>query len=230
MRLHYFFLPLSLLVSCGHKEPPPPPVYLIFQVPLTIAPVRNVYSVGDTLWLNADFSDQLSEYNSKKPYPVTPSNFDLHTIIGLLNLKYPDRYLGSQPGAVDNFTIINKLGSIDGLGQTYGNISYHYSSNRYRLLIGIIPRDPGVFCFSLFDGWKVKKSDKSYPDLSYIDIGTTADRKPQKAVLSTIFYYINNGKNNFALLSQYSQLSSSINPSTENNNFEQEATYTFIVK
>jgi len=229
MHFNFKIFFLSLLLGCGNKEPPPPPVELIFQVPLAIEPTRMTYTVGDTLWLSASFSNQIQEINTNQRYIVTPDNFDLRTHIGIRQLVYSNKYFSEQPGAQSKFKFIHKVGDIAVLGPTFGSIKYEYNKEMYNARIGIIPLDTGTFSLNFLNGWGVKRSNEPWPNLSFINLPTTTDGNTQQASYLTTFYYINEGNNNFNLLQKRSQLTSFTNPIAMNINYEQEATYTFII-
>ena len=201
MRLNYrFFLLLGSLLSCKHKDPPPPPVDFIFQVPLTVTPMQTTYAVGDTLWINADFSDQLSEFTSKNTYPVTPADFNIKTGIGVQRLVSSTKYLSQQTGAVGSFKFIAKVGDISFPGPTFGNLSCIYTNKNYFLKIGVIPLNTGIYCINFYSGWWLYKPDRPWPDLSYINLPADSNDQPQRAKYLTTFYYVNDGQNNFDLL------------------------------
>lgn len=224
---HLFFLLSLTILSCDQKEPFAQPVEFIFKIPMTLAPIQSSYLIGDTLWLNANFSNKIAELNSGNDYYINPTNFSFNTFIGLKKLTYHDKYFSNQPGAINSFEIVNKTGELKISGPTFGDASYKYQNDKHQLSIGIIARDTGVFSISLLDGWIVKKNK---PDLSYIDLPNSITGEPQIALFKRIFYYINNGHNNFNLLESNSQLTLFSNPSPDNINYEKEATYTFRIK
>ena len=231
MRLNYsFFLLPSLLLSCKHKDPPPPPVDFIFQVPLTVTPTQTTYSVGDTLWISADFSDQLPEFTSKTTYPVTPDNFDIKTGIGIRRLTASKDNFSDLPGAVSSFRFISKIGNIEFSGPTFGGLSYLYFNKKYFSKIGLIPLNTGFFILNFYNGWGIYKPDRPWPDLSYINLPVDSNGQPQHAKYLTTLYYVNDGQNNFNLLDQNLQLNLSNNSDLININYVKEATYTFNVK
>lgn len=223
------FCGLLLLAGC-EREPFPEIVGFTFQIPFTLTPIRDTLAVGDTLWLTADFSDQLLELNSGQRYPVTPTNFELRTRLGIFRLADPTKYLTQQPGATAAFTFVNKVGAVTRPNTTFSTLTYSYSPGRYYLRVGLIPQRQGIFSINLGDGWSSREREENEPDLSHIDLGVDQDGVKRRPVFETIFYDINDGQTNFSLLQQHSLLTSINNPTASNINFEQKATYTFVVK
>jgi len=227
--MRYLFLCLLLLAGCK-REPAPEFVDFIFQVPLTLAPARDTVAVGDTLWLTADFSDQLQEFYSGQKYQVTPGNFELRALLGLFKLTNPSKDIGSQPAATESFTFVNQIGSVTRRGATFSGVQYVYKQGSYQLHVGLIPRARGVFCINFLDGWLSRDRDDPGPDLSYIELGQTAEGGKRRASFRIIFYRINDGQTNFNLFRQHCQAASLVYPEPDNINYEQKATFTFVVK
>ncbi|MFD2786304.1 hypothetical protein [Hymenobacter rubripertinctus] len=227
--MRYFLLTLLLLSGCGEK-PENEYTDFIFQLPFQMT-ARDTVAVGDTLWLTADFSDQLREFYSGNTYPVTPQNFELKTLLGLFELTLPDRSIGNQPSATEYFTFINKTGSLTNLGTTFSPVSYVYTSGRYQLRVGLVAQRRGVFCANFLDDWAGRRGKEAVPDLTYLVPGRTPDGGKRYARFDGFYYYINEGNTNFYLFKQHCLAISVVNnPSVGNINAEQEASFTFVVK
>jgi hypothetical protein len=74
---------LNLFSSC-HK-PKNEYVEMIFKLPFTITPTKDTINVGDTLTLEANFSDSLKEEFSGRYYRL--KDFDFKTRMGLFKAK-----------------------------------------------------------------------------------------------------------------------------------------------
>ncbi|MET4104895.1 hypothetical protein [Hymenobacter sp. UYP22] len=223
------FACLLLLTAC-HQEEKREFADVILQIPLSITPEKDSVSIGDTLWLTADFSNQLQELNSGNSYRVTPSNFSIKTSIAFFKLTPPLKSLATQEGSVSHFVVTNKTGKTVITSQTFGNISYDYKQDKYLLKTGIIPKHKGIYTIYIGDGWLSKNTNEPGPDLSYIDAGITPNGVKRELIFRTIFYSINNGRTNFNILQQHILLASIAYPSTSNTNTEQRACFTFVVQ
>lgn len=229
--MRHFLLILLLLAGCAEK-PENEYTNFIFQLPFQMTP-RDTVAVGDTLWLTADFSEQLREFYSGNAYSVTPQNFELRNKLGLYRLINKEKNLANQPSATGDFTFVNKIGQIVDRGNTNSPITYKYTDGRYQLKVGLIPKSKGVFCASFLDGWGSRNRNENPPDLSYLVPGRTADGGKRIANFQTFRFYINDGKTNFYLFKEHC-LALSLSPdpaiSKGNINAEQESTFTFVVK
>lgn len=229
MRAHAIVF-LALLSSCEREDEEREYADFILQIPLTITPVKDTLAVGDTLWVTADFTENLQELYSGNSYPVTPDNFLLKTNVAFLKLANSPRSLATQEGVSTNFAIVNKTGKITSRSQTFADVTYEHKQNRYHLKTGVIPLFPGIYVLNFGDGWLSSRIDAPRPDLTYLDAGTSPNGTKREFIFRSIFYYINNGNTNFHILQNKIQLASVANPSTSNTNAEKEASYTFIVK
>ncbi|TGE15264.1 hypothetical protein [Hymenobacter elongatus] len=227
--MKHFLLCLLLLAGCK-REPAPEFVDLTFQIPFALTPERDTVAVGDTLWLTADFSDQLRDFYTGQRYPVPPANFRLRTLLGLFRLTLPTRTLANQPAATEDFTFVNKVGAVARQAPTFNEVSYVHAQGRYHLRVGLIPQRRGVFSVNFLDGWLTRRREEKEPDLSYLDLGKTADGLRRQAVFRSFFHYINEGRTNFELYKQHCAPVSLNYPNPGNINGEQEGTLTFVVR
>jgi hypothetical protein len=222
---------LLTCTSCGCKKEEVPPEYLriIFEIPLTITPIKDSVQVGDTLWLEASFPDSIRDHNSGKYYKVPPS-FDFRTAVGFLKLVLPDKTINRQPGFASGFNIINKTGGIENVGSTFGGVKFAHDSNRYYLRIGIISNQKGVGSISFHTRWLTGRVYGGDPDLSFLDLGQTPSGGKRIPVLDNIYYIINEGETNFHLFQRHCVAASLTYPIESNVFFEQKGTYTFVIE
>lgn len=218
-----------LLVGCK-PEPAPEYVEFAFRIPLQLTPIRETVAVGDTLWLTADFSDQLEDFHTGQHYPVTPDHFALRTLLGLFRLGDVTKPISQQPGATAVFKFVNQVGRVSPLGPTFSAVDYTYTPGRYQLRLGLIPQQPGVFCVNFIDGWQSPALSNSQPDLSYLVSGRTPEGGQRHAIFMPFVYGINQGQTNFALFQQHCLAVSVTSPTVSSINYEQKATFTFAVQ
>lgn len=226
----YLFALLCLLSSCERDEKPvPEQVPFIFQIPLTISPPKDTVSVGDTLWLKANFPDTVREFYSGHYYTVKPNQFDWRTSIAIRKLVYPNQYLGNQLAASNSFTYINKIGKLEP-NSIFADLKYNYANNIYSCKIGIVSKQKGVYTFNFGDSWNLSSNSAPQPNLSFIQLDPTNSNKQRQAVYRAVYYYINNKQTNFYLVKANSLYTSLNYPSESNINYEQEASYSFVVR
>ncbi len=217
---------LSSAVSC-HKEPKPEFVNVILEIPLRITPVQDTVALGDTLWLEADFADTVRDHKSGRYYHLPPT-FDLKTRIAFVKLVSNEKTISDQPGFASGFEVINTTGGVEDLRATFGSFRMEHEGNRYRARIGLVPRREGVAAVNFLNGWLVRSIHLPDPDLSFLDLGTTAEGGKRIPVLENVYYIINGGNTNFHLFRQHCKAGSlefMIEPTIY---FEQKATFTFV--
>lgn len=220
---------LSLLFSlsgCHDKGPYPVLVHVGFLPSVTITPSARTLHLGDTLWLEANFSDSLLDLNSGHRYRVRPQDLPLHSAIFYEKLLG----IGQQPAGIANtFRIVERLGQASLQGTFTSSFEPVYDGHYYRARIGLIPTKACVTSISMII--TPANGDKDQL-LSFIQLPLDAQGREQKAQLDDSFYIINAGKaNNFDLYQQYFK-SYSLEPGTPLKPiiFEQKSTFTVEVK
>ncbi|MEJ7822827.1 MAG: hypothetical protein WKF85_10925 [Chitinophagaceae bacterium] len=179
--------------------------------------------MGDTLFLQANFSDSIKEVTTGKYYKL--ANFDFKTSVAFSKLSSTDLFLSQQPGNTSSYTIVNKEGNVSNLSESFGYLSFLYISQTYRSNIIFIPKKTGVFNIFFFSRY-LKESIR----LDSLNLGSSSTGGNKIGYLRDVHYIINNGNNNYELLKKNSKLSSVANPSPENIREEQQSTFTFVVK
>lgn len=213
----------SLLLFENCKKETPDFVELRFVLPYSIEPNRVEYKIGDTLWLSGNFPDTVYEFLSKNHIKVV--NYSFPTYLGFMKLIGKDITLSQQPGASASFEVVNKLGKTTTQFETFNPIEIIYENGHYKCLIGIIPKQVGVFCINFLS----PKSDAV--DFSSIDLGINENGVKRKGRYIVFYYIINNGETNVDLLRANNKLASD-NPmyaTSRNLYYEQKGTFTFKV-
>lgn len=195
-----------------------------FEIPLTITPTKDTFNIGDTLIVEADFPDSIKEALSGKYYMV--SNFDFQTSIVFNHLVSTDLILASQEGSSSSFEVINEVGEIKNIGQTYGDVKFFKENDKYKLRAKIVVKNQSIFCIRFFSNLVGENTS-----LDFINLGPSASGGQKKATLRNIWYVVNEGNNNFELLKEHCRIAHlTTNPSPDNVNAERYATFTFVVK
>ena len=131
------------LTACDptHYEPPCYRTYK-FELPFSLAPAVDTFHVGDTLWLNANFSSTLFDYNAGDNIVARNIDFNTKLLIDRTDLSH-FQY------AKQNFKYELKEGSIsDGLFDI--NVHYNYSFDHYIFNVGLIPEVIGRYTIYLY--------------------------------------------------------------------------------
>jgi len=169
---------------------------LTFVLPITIQPDGSEIFVGDTLWIEADISDSLTEFNTNKKYSLP--NFDFgQTSIGIRKLVNSSIGLSDQVSAASNFELIEEIGEVVFPGETFIDFKFKYEilDKKYSLRIGIIPKTQGIFCINF-----LSPSQLNYDGI--IDLGKHRNGTTIIPVYEDLVFPINNGENNFELFKQ----------------------------
>jgi hypothetical protein len=127
--------------ACEPKETPSP--NLIFDIPVTISPQREIYKVGDTIWIDIDFPKVLTDTSGLYSFNFKDFNF----AGGLRFLKLTDKNLdqASQPGGLNFIKINNLKGQIEVLGGSGAALVYSFDNERYSIKSSMILKNVGVY-------------------------------------------------------------------------------------
>ena len=202
-------------------------VHFAFVLPVSVEPSAPTVTLGDTLWLSANFSDSLLDLRSNMRYRIRPQDLPLHSIIGFFTLNGA----GTQPtGFTSGFRIVNEIGKVTDAGGTTKNFLMAHDGTHYRARIGIIPQAKGVFAFSIITG--LRPPFRAFGPLPFMQVSPDAKGRPRSPFLDDIYYVINDGDTNFPLLQQNSYTSTSPSvphPREATVYYEQKETFTFMV-
>lgn len=112
------------LISCGKNKECngiSNQINLYFTLPVKTSPVKDTFNIGDTIWIEQEFSNSLKNSQNGKYY--TLNNFDFNAGFSLIDLNK----VGSI--AITNPKIIVYEGSKSGESST--DISCKYENNTY---------------------------------------------------------------------------------------------------
>lgn len=225
------FLGLSLLLSLAgcEKDPYPVIVPVGFLPSVTLTPSSRTMHLGDTLWLEANFSDSLLDKNSGRRYRVRPQDVPLHSAIVYKELLG----IGQEPaGIASTFRIVEKVGKASIDGEFTGSFEPVYDGQFYRARIGLIPTKACITSLSMLISTVKDGRSRSAPLLPFIHLPPDAQGQEQEAQLDDSFYVINDGRaNNFDLYRQYYK-AYSLGPDAPPKSviYEQKSTFTVEVK
>jgi hypothetical protein len=225
---------LSLLLGCTaascEKEVRVEAVRLSFEVPVTIAPARAAYALGDTLWLEANFSDTVQVFNEPGRHRLPPEHFDFRTVVVYKQFVSPARTLAEQPGAGGAFSVVSRMGEISPPTNMFSHLDLVHANGRYRALVGLIPRQAGVFGVSFISGSSGVGATRPTALLPFLSLPNAPDGTQRVAELESILYPVNGGQTNLALLRASATLTTSLAPTPANIAYQKRGTYTFSVQ
>ncbi|MBN8670517.1 MAG: hypothetical protein J0L80_07505 [Chitinophagales bacterium] len=126
------------LISCGKNKECngiSNQINLYFTLPVKTSPVKDTFNIGDTIWIEQEFSNSLKNSQNGKYY--TLNNFDFNAGFSLIDLNK----VGSI--AITNPKIIVYEGSKSGESST--DISYKYENNTYKYKAAFITQQAGLY-------------------------------------------------------------------------------------
>ncbi len=215
-------LSISLTASRCEREEDPMYRDFIFVLNFEINPADSLISLGDTLWLTAEFDNKIEDFISKEKFELIDFNFK--TRVGFFKLIGKNVTLSNQPGATDFFEVVNKRGLIFNPRDTFTDFKFDYAAGIYSCEIGIVPKSKGVFCLNFLP-----------PPPEAINLSKTIllpdapDGSKVIPLYRNIYYVINDGQTNFELYKKHCVASSEILITTDNIYYEQKGTFTFRV-
>jgi len=214
---------LLILVSttasrCGDEDPEY--VLLTFVLPFSVTPVDPEINLGDTLWAEASFSENLEEYNSKEIIAV--KNLDFQSKIGLFELVSNSFDISDQPSAVDFFDFVPKAGTIPFVGATFSPFTMQYQDNAYTFRVGLVPKKTGVFSVNFLP-------PRDLDLRQAVDLRVNSAGQKKLPTFEFLLFDINNGNTNFDLFKQHCKAISLENDVFINVYYEQKGTFTFRV-
>ena len=185
-----------------------------FQVPFIVSPTNDTISVGDTLWLRANFPKDFIDLNSDEGYRL--ENFQFYTEFNIG--KIDTTVLIDATLDFDYYLTRGSFTIIPLTGGWYGcNVEYEYANGEYLFEMGIIPLTKGNYGFSL--------SSPTYENLDQVASNpVTNDCEFEKI---KIIYQTNQNEDNNYYLFEDSPI-----PEVNSANFDKyqdEGTYAFVV-
>jgi hypothetical protein len=174
--------------------------------------------MGDTLRMEANFSDTLLDVIRNRKYHLDCFQFPIFMVV--CELVYPDKNFSFQKGATNSFDFYfnSGFGGVDGFESA--TINLICQNGRYIFDLKFVPRRKGVFTFALIDR-----------SSSFIELPSRfAPSEPGiRRIPAIIFnrYIFNNGTTHFNV---YKQHALPALPDLNDPLLEELSRYTFIVK
>jgi hypothetical protein len=211
---------LLLCMACN-KDPQIEEVFFEFEMPFTITPGTDTVRVGDTLRMEANFSDTLFDYISKKKYHVPGFQFN-NIIASIRKLTDSSKQIIDQSPAVSLFKLSSYNDQLNAVSN--GSIVFSIVSkpNSYFFSIDLIPKQTGVYAIWLFNGFG---RDGGFMELPNYLVASAPDIR-RIPVARQHSYIWNNGNSHYEILKQNCKTFSQ----TADSSMERRTIYTFVVK
>jgi len=122
---------------------------MIYQVPYKVSPIQDTFSVGDTIWMEMDFNETLTDINADIPNTFSNFDFKLELQCGRFD-KNP-----TQGKTIDFLDAIVLLGEVvpralPGAGVSYYEVLPAYTSQAYRFKSAFVLQQKGAFFCGIF--------------------------------------------------------------------------------
>jgi hypothetical protein len=214
------YLIAATAIKCEEKDPEF--IIMSFTLPFSVSPSSPNFILGDTLWIEASFSEKLEEFNSKSLYDLR--NFDFQSKIGVFKLGNPNLDISSQPSGTDYFNFFPVIGKLQSIGETFSPFTLEYRDKYYYFKLGLVPKQKGVYAISFLSPGELDLR----PGLN---LGKTSDGRDIIPDYEWLLFTINeDGQTNYELFKKNCKPLSIENPTIPNIYFEQKGTFTFEVK
>lgn len=112
-----------------------------FDLPYTLSPVKDTFSVGDTMWIDHEFSNPIYNIEDGKSYTLG-SDFKFKNYMALQDLK-TDPIMPTG-----GFTLVYEDGSVDTKANSFSTpVIYDYENNQFIWKRGLVWQKAGWFVF-----------------------------------------------------------------------------------
>lgn len=120
-----------------------------FNVTSEFSPQREIYNVGDTIFLNSSFPKSLLNLISNQQVDYSNSV----SIGGNITFGYMDTILQSGVDSYSKFEVVSKIGSYSQITNTpnKGINTFYLENSSYELKLGIICKQKGLFVIGVTD-------------------------------------------------------------------------------
>lgn len=216
-----FYIFFSLLVfsaSCIKKRPEICNwSHFTFDHPVSVFPIKDSYSIGDTIWFEMNFSDCFyalvrNNYNGDIRYEnVQLKNFDFHrNFLRILKLVDNTQNTTGQPNGTwsENFVPIYMVGQLVQEVPDGPEYKLLYETNSYHLKYGMVLQQTGTF---LYNPLFMHYYSNAQSSLNSVDIRPECDAEQIEDIRFPV-----NKQLDGTFLTNYHLFEQFMNPSLEN--------------
>jgi len=174
---------LSLFCGCETNKDCDFPGQYQFELPITLSPAKDKFKVGDTIFINSTFPDEVYERQTERRYHL--EDFRFYPGMGVVEISGDT----SNEAALQIFDVlIDSETDFDLINYSNGVVAYigeySYSGNEYDLSFQLVPKEAGLFYFSLASAiyfyednqsFAGKCKEKGIDAIGYVNNGNGAD-------------------------------------------------------
>lgn len=146
--MKYYFLAFTAIVllssSCLRKECRDIPGGYEFEIPVTLAPAKDTFRIGDTISISSIFDDMVFERKTQQEYLLEDWNFFPITDIHKIDTAPYQNGMPFFDVIVSDTMDYEQFMFSDGWSSLTG--TYSYDSNIYNLFYKVVPRNSGLYC------------------------------------------------------------------------------------
>lgn len=130
--------------SCLRKECRDIPGGYEFEIPVTLAPAKDTFRIGDTISIMSTFDDMVFERKTQQEYLLEDWNFSPITYIHKIDTSPYQNGMLFYDVIVSDTMDYEQFMFSDGWSSLIG--TYFYNNNVYTLSYKVVPRNPGLYC------------------------------------------------------------------------------------
>jgi hypothetical protein len=128
-----------------------------FKLPVTISPAKDTFRVGDTIWIENSFSDQIHNHKNNKAYKV--ENFDFKTTMVITDLNSLPPAISYPLPKIVTYKGTTTQNYIQSTAYEAIRIGYDYANGHYAYKAALIVEQKGTWCINFFSYHNTRKVD-----------------------------------------------------------------------
>lgn len=147
-RIFFLLISLFFVLACSNCKDKNCPDFLFYQVPYTLTPAKDTFNLGDTLWVEMDFPEEMTDVNGGIKNIFHNYDFRLELAADKIDInpvmsKTID-YLRFHK-VVGQDSVVN----LPGAGVSGYKIFPIFEEGRYRFKCGLVTQKKGLFVLGI---------------------------------------------------------------------------------
>jgi len=135
---------IVLVLTCASCKDKNCPDYLQYQVPYTVSPIQDTFDIGDTIWIEMNFADQLTDLRGGIANTFSDFDFNLHLECGRFDIDPPQ---GKAVSFMDAIAFEGEIAStiLPMSGVSFYKIVPFYIEQTYSFKGAVVLKQQGTF-------------------------------------------------------------------------------------